>query len=103
MRSTTAIPFSGKLSLEEALKRGLAYNLGSVGLTQTVRQNSAQVRVARSALLPNINGSLSETVAQTDLAAFGLRFSVPGFHIATVVGPYNYFASRPLSAKLWRT
>src|SRR5277367_460025 len=30
-RSTTAIPFSGKLSLDEALKRGLAYNLGAVG------------------------------------------------------------------------
>ncbi len=92
VRSTQAIPFSGKLSLEEALNRGLAYNLGAVGIKQTVRQNSAQVRVARSALLPNINGSLSETVEQTDLAAFGLRFSVPGFHIATVVGPYNYFA-----------
>jgi outer membrane protein TolC len=92
VRSTKAMPFSGRLSLEEALNRGLAYNLGAVGIKQTVRQNSAQVRVARSALLPNINGSLSETVEQTDLAAFGLRFSVPGFHIATVVGPYNYFA-----------
>jgi outer membrane protein TolC len=100
MRSTTAMPFSGKLSLEEALKRGLAYNLGAVGLTQTVRQNSAQVRAARSALLPNINGALSETVEQTDLAAFGLRFSVPGFHIPAVAGPYNYFA---LQASLSQT
>jgi len=31
-------------------------------------------------------------VQQTDLAAFGLRISVPGYHIPTVVGPYNYFA-----------
>jgi outer membrane protein TolC len=92
VRSTTALPFSGQLSLDEALKRGLAFNLGAIGLKQTLRQNSAQVRVARSALLPNINGSLSETVEQTDLAAFGLRISVPGFHFATVVGPYNYFA-----------
>jgi len=92
MRSTAAMPFSGRLSLDEALKRGLAYNLGAVGLTQTVRQNSAQARAARSVLLPNINGSLSETVQQTDLAAFGLRISVPGYHIPTVVGPYNYFA-----------
>ncbi len=91
MRSTTAIPFSGKLAFDEALKRGLVYNLGSVGVAQNVRLNSAQVRTARSALLPNINGSASETVAQTDLAAFGLHFSVPGFHFATVVGPYNYF------------
>jgi len=100
VRSTTAMPFFGQLSFDEALKRGLAFNLGPVGLTQTVRQNNAQVRVARSALLPNINGALSETVEQTDLAAFGLRFSVPGFHIATVVGPYNYFA---LQASLSQT
>ncbi len=94
VRSTSAIPFTGKLSLDEALKRALAYNLGAVGLTQTVRQNSAQVRTARSALLPNINGSLSETIEQTDLAAFGLRISspFPGVTIPTVAGPFNYFA-----------
>jgi outer membrane protein TolC len=94
MRSTTGIPFSGKLSLEEALKRGLMYNLGSVGVTQTARQNSAQVRIARSALLPNINGNLSENVEQTDLAALGLRISspFPGVRIPTVAGPFNYFA-----------
>ena len=91
-RSTAAMPFSGKLSLQEALQRGLAYNLGAVGLSQTVRQTGAQVRVARSALLPNINGSLSENVVQNDLAALGLRISVPGFHIPTIVGPFNYFA-----------
>jgi outer membrane protein TolC len=94
MRSATGIPFSGKLSLEEALKRGLMYNLGSVGVTQTARQNSAQVRIARSALLPNINGNLSENVEQTDLAALGLRISspFPGVRIPTVAGPFNYFA-----------
>jgi outer membrane protein TolC len=93
-RSITAMPFSGKLSLQEALQRGLAYNLGAVGLAQTVRQTSAQVTVARSALLPNINGNLSETVVQNDLAAMGLRISVPlpGFRFPTVVGPFNYFA-----------
>ena len=93
-RSTTALPFSGKLSLQEALQRGLTYNLGAVGLAQTVSQTSAQVTVARSALLPSINGNLSETVVQNDLAAMGLRVSVPvpGFHFPTIVGPFNYFA-----------
>ena len=102
VRSTTAMPFSGKLSLDEAVRRGLAYNLGAVGLTQTVRQNNAQVRTARSALMPNINGSLSETVEQVDLAALGLRISapIPGFRIPTVVGPFNYFA---LQASLSQT
>jgi outer membrane protein TolC len=90
--STAAMPFSGKLSLQEALQRGLAYNLGTVGLAQSVRQTAAQVTIARSALLPNINGNLTETVEQNDLAAMGLRISVPGFRIPNVVGPFNYFA-----------
>jgi outer membrane protein TolC len=100
MRSTTAMPFSGKLSLDEALKRGLSYNLGQVGVSQTMRQNNAQVRIARSALLPNINGALTETVQQTDLAAFGLRISVPGFRIPAVQGPFNYYT---LQASLSQT
>ena len=99
-RSTTAMPFSGKLSLQEALERGLAFNLGAAGLAQAVRQTRAQVTVARSALLPNINGNLSETVQQNDLAAMGLRISVPGFHIPTIAGPFNYFA---LQASLSQT
>ncbi len=99
-RSTSAMPFSGKLSFAEALQRGLAHNLGAVGLEQTVRQNRAQVTVARSSLLPNINGNLSETVEQSDLAALGLRIQVPGFRIPTIVGPFNYFT---LQASLSQT
>jgi outer membrane protein TolC len=99
-RSTAAMPFSGKLSLEEALKRGLAYNLGAVGMAQAARQTGAQVTVARSALLPNINSSLAETVEQNDLAALGLRISGPGFRIPSIVGPFNYFA---LQASLSQT
>jgi outer membrane protein TolC len=88
------IPFSGKLSLEEALTRGLAFNLGAIGLAENLRQSGAQVKVARSALLPNLSGSASETVEQVDLATFGIRFNVPGvlggFHFPSVVGPFNY-------------
>ena len=89
--STAAAPFSGRLSLDDALRRGLAHNLGAVGLTNTVRLTSAQVGVARSALLPNLNGSLGETVEQVDLAAFGLHFNFPGVNMPSVVGPFNYF------------
>jgi outer membrane protein TolC len=84
------MPFSGKLSLEGALERGLAFNLGAIGLAQNLREAGAQVKIARSALLPNLTGSVSETVEQVDLAAFGLRFSVPFFKIPSIVGPYNY-------------
>ncbi|HEX4769323.1 MAG TPA: TolC family protein [Bryobacteraceae bacterium] len=100
--SSAAIPFSGKLSFEEAIRRGLQYNLGAVGLNNAVRQASGLSRVSRSALLPNLNTTLSETVEQTDLQALGLRLSspFPGVAIPTVVGPFNYF---DLRARLTQT
>jgi len=99
---STSKPFSGKLSLKEAVARGLEYNLGSVGLSLAMRQAHGQTLVARSALMPNLNGSLSENVQQTDLKAEGLRFSspIPGFGIPSIVGPFNYF---DLRARLTQT
>ena len=89
-------PFSGKLSLREAVQRALEYNLGGVGLAAAMRQAHGQARVARSALLPNLNGALKEAVQQTDLSAQGLRISLPirGFSFPTIVGPFNYFDLR---------
>ena len=98
------VPFSGRLSLREAVDRALEFNLGAVGLTQAVRQARGQTKVARSALLPNLNASLSETVQQTNLQALGVRFNVPipGFSAPTIVGPFNYFDLRAsLSQTVW--
>jgi len=90
------VPFDGKLSLREAIERAVEFNLGAVGLTQAVRQARGQAKVARSFLLPNLNGSLSETVQQTNLQALGVRLDipVPGFSPPTVVGPFNFFDLR---------
>jgi outer membrane protein TolC len=92
----TAQSFTGKLSLGEAIARGLKYNLGTVGLAQAMRQARGQARVARSSLLPNLNAFLRENLQQTNLQALGLRFHtpVPGFTIPTIVGPFNYFDLR---------
>ena len=92
----TAKPFSGKLSLREAVSRGLEYNLGTEGLTQAMRQARGQARVARSSLMPNLNGYLRETVEQENLAALGLRFNFhfPGISIPTIAGPFNYYDLR---------
>ncbi len=100
--STAKMPFSGKLSFREAVARGLEYNLGAVGLTLAMRQAHGQAQVVRSALMPNVSSSLSETVQQTDLRAAGLRISSPigGFGIPSVVGPFNYF---DLRARLTQT
>jgi outer membrane protein TolC len=100
--STSKRPFSGRLSLREAVARGLEYNLGAVGLSLAMRQAHGQTLVARSALMPNVSGSLSETVQQTDLRAAGLRISspFPGVGIPSIVGPFNYF---DLRARLTQT
>ncbi|HEV8203967.1 MAG TPA: TolC family protein [Pyrinomonadaceae bacterium] len=94
--SVTRRPFSGRLSLREAVDRALEFNLGAVGLTEAVRQARGQSKIARSALLPNLNASLSETVQQTNLQALGVRFNfpVPGFSPPTIVGPFNFFDLR---------
>jgi outer membrane protein TolC len=102
VNSTATRPFSGKLSLQEAVERAIGYNLGSVGMTQAIRQMHGQMRVARSALLPNVTGDFSETDETVNLAALGVRFSVnaPGVNIPTVVGPFNYM---DLRARLTQT
>jgi outer membrane protein TolC len=84
------------LSLQEALQRALNYNLGVVNGTEDVRRARAQRLAFLSQLLPDVNGSLRETVQQTDLTALGFRPSLfpKGITIPSVVGPYNYFDFR---------
>jgi outer membrane protein TolC len=93
-------PFSGKLGLREAILRGLAYNLGQTDATQALRQAQGQSKVARSSLLPNLNGTVTENVQTINLRAEGFRFSFPGFAIPAVIGPFNYIDFR---AKLSQT
>lgn len=88
--STARMPFSGKLSLREAVSRGVAFNLGAVGLAQAVRQAHGQERVARSVLLPNLSAGLREVEQQTYLPAFGIQAPF----IPPLVGPFNYFDLR---------
>ena len=70
--SSSNRPFSGKLSLRDAIRRGLEYNLGAVGLVQAVRQAHGQTRVARSVLLPNLTGDLAETVQKDQSGSRGI-------------------------------
>jgi len=95
--STVGTPFSGKLGFREAINRGLAYNLGAVGLAQAVRQAQGMSHAARSALLPNLNGTVTESDQTENLKALGLgsfNFPVAGFSLPTIVGPFNYIDAR---------
>jgi outer membrane protein TolC len=87
--SMAKMPFSGKLSLREAIARGLNNNLGAVGQSNAVRQAEGQSQIARSALLPNASGYLAETLQQISLSAEGLRIKIPGFTIPPTIGPFN--------------
>ena len=86
-----------RLSLDDALQRGLRYNLGAIESLQYLRQAHGESIAARSQLLPNLNGHLLETVQQIDLDSYGFKFKVPaslGFSFPTIIGPFNYFDLR---------
>jgi outer membrane protein TolC len=85
-----------RLSLADAIRRGLEANLGTVGYQNTVRQAIAERQLSLSALLPNINAYMQATEEQTNLAAFGFNFHFPiaGFSIPTVVGPFHFVDAR---------
>src|SRR5712692_3853518 len=92
-------PSSGplSLSLDEAVKRGLRYNLGAINSQQSLRQAQGESIVARSPLLPNLSANLREVDQQIDLASFGFKFNLPpsaGFSLPTIIGPFNYFDLR---------
>jgi outer membrane protein TolC len=91
---TAKMPFNGKLGFKDAIQRGLSFNLGESGATQTMRQTEGLRKVALSSLLPNINGTVTENVQTTDLRALGFRFNFPGLAIPAVIGPFNYMDLR---------
>ena len=81
-----ATPGVLSLSLDDAIQRGLRFNLGLI-LTS---QNIQSVRGARleelQSLLPTAKAHITEADQETDLQAEGLR--IPGF--PAIIGPYGY-------------
>jgi outer membrane protein TolC len=85
------------LSLDEALKMGLRYNLGAITSEQSSQRAKGENIVVRSALYPDFSGGLRENVQQIDLASFGFKFKFPpssGINIPSIVGPFNFFDLR---------
>ena len=73
------------LTIEDALDRGLKYNLGLYLAARVTEQSSAARLRALTDLLPVVNGSFSELDQRLNLKQFGLTF--PGFR--TSVGPFG--------------
>jgi outer membrane protein TolC len=98
--SASAGPPTGQplsVSLDEALKMGLRYNLGGITAEQSSQHAKGEEIVTRSVLYPDFSGALRENVQKIDLAAFGFKFKFPpalGINIPNIVGPFNYFDLR---------
>jgi outer membrane protein TolC len=92
----TRSPAVFPLSLEDAIKRGLQYNLGAIGAGEAARQARAQRLAMAAQMLPDIFGNVRESVQKINLAAEGFRITVPipGFQFPTVIGPFNNFDAR---------
>jgi outer membrane protein TolC len=92
--NATTQPLS--LALQDAVKRGLQYNLGAIGAGEAARQTRAQRLAAAAQMLPDIFGNVRESVQKINLAAEGFRITVPipGFQFPTVIGPFNNFDAR---------
>jgi len=93
VRSADVPPGAIQLTLAEAVKRGIAANLGPVTAANSARLSHARTIQARSSLMPNISVNASETVTQINLAAFGFKFNLPpglNFSFPSVVGPFSY-------------
>jgi outer membrane protein TolC len=76
-----------KLSLSDALDRGLKYNLGLIESDVRTRTTRAERLRSLNELLPNVTASISQTVEQVNLRALGLKIPIAGF--PTVVGPFG--------------
>src|SRR5260370_8503291 len=62
-------------------------------LTEQAKARSSQ---ARAALLPSIDGAVTEENLNQNLTAFGLNLNIPipGFQFPHIVGPFNLFDPR---------
>jgi outer membrane protein TolC len=79
------------LGLQKAVDLGLQRNLAIATGNDDVRLARARRLVALNNLLPNVNGRVSETVQQINLATFGLP-PFPG--VPPIVGPFSVSDAR---------
>ena len=81
------------LTIADAVRRGLQYNLGGVAAGIEVRVARAQRLAALSQMLPNIYATIDETSAKVDLQTEGLSGAALGGSVTlpTTIGPFHYY------------
>jgi outer membrane protein len=85
-----------------SLKRAVELAVSPEGNTnvqlsaEAVKQAEARSAQARSALLPDVNGTFGERNQTVNLAAMGIKFNfpIPGFALPRLVGPFTTMDAR---------
>jgi outer membrane protein TolC len=88
-----ATPEVLQLSFKDALERGLRNNLGLLLQSDSRLAARGEKWKELSDLLPHLSASATQSVVQLDFAALGFRFSIPGAHIPSFIGPIGIFQS----------
>jgi len=73
------------LSLDDAIARGLKYNLGLILTSQTTLNSRGTQLQELQSLLPTVDGDFKVSVQQTNLEALGLR----GGGFPAIIGPFG--------------
>jgi len=86
-----------RLTIEDAIQRGLRYNLGAIYAHVQLKSAQSSLVAMRSALLPTVTGGLSENVDKVNLAAEGFdASSLPsiGSYFPSVIGPFHFYSAQ---------
>jgi len=89
-----ASPTPAALTLQGAIQRALATNLGLLTSESASDSARGQRMRALSALLPQFYGQATETAEQLNLKTFGFPTNIGGLNIPTIVGPFQYIDVR---------
>jgi len=87
-----------KLSLKDAINRGLRANLGGLLTEQGITSARAERWRALQSMLPDVTAGVTETVQQINLQALGINFPrTPGSpfeNVPSIIGPFSTFDVR---------
>jgi len=83
-----------ELTLHDAIDRGLRTNLGLLVSNSVSEAARGQRLQALSALLPQLDAHVLETIEQLNLKTIGFNLKIPGVYIPTIVGPFHYTDAR---------
>jgi outer membrane protein TolC len=88
------VPGIIRISLRDAIDRGLKQNLGALLSSADIHSARGQRWEQLSALLPHVSAAPFVAVEQINLKQLGISINFPGVSLPSSVGPFSYFDAR---------